>query len=333
MDNLKNNYLWVVVVLIAIGAWFAYLSSQTGFISVQTSILNSSGEISKVTQIQQSAKGAIYSISSLFLFSLGASIFISLFVSNKIEAQLAEEKENELRKIQEAINVDVFDSLFKKLVPEEIFRVIKSDVINNKIVRKDANWIYDFRELEHDKTKIELTQTIKYELHNVSHEPINDAINAVFDAHGIAGLRRAVCMLEGKVSSSYETPSDTFEIPDKEVIEYSDDKTVTITRTPDGYTKVSIDVNIPPSKKIDVTLVYITIYENNYVNDGYFTKYPMINATLTATYPEDYEFDIFQSLSSTMQKTLSEKNRSIYEVKGGILPRQGIVFTLKKANK
>lgn len=332
MDRLKNNYIWLVFLFSIVGIGCAYLSSEAGLISESVKVMDDHGNIQDIVTVKPAMSSWIWTVVSMFSFSLAISLFISVFVINRLDQAFAREREEELKGIQDAININVFDSLFKTLVPREIFDVFKSDVISNRIVRKNANWLYDFREIGQDG-EIELTQTIKYELLNISHECVDDAISAKFDNHATgSGIRRAVCMFEGNEIASFDVEDIKREAPLEVETTKSEDGKVTLTRSPDGYSKLLINVTIPPGKKVDVTVVYISIYSNNYVNDGYFTKYPMINASLTATYPESYDFDIFQALSSELRRTLKEKNRSIYEVKGGILPHQGFVYTLKKRN-
>jgi len=330
MEKLKNNYLWLVFALALLGGTLAYFSSEQGLVSETVTILDDKGKQTTVSRIKTAPAAWILSILSSFTFTMAISLFISIFVMNRLDKAMAKEEEEKLKSIRNAINVDVFDSLFKTLVPAEIFEVFKNDVISNKIVRKNANWIYDFRETGTGE-EIELTQTIKYELHNVSQDNVSDAIHAKFDGHGLGnGIRRAVCMFDTEEVASFDSDSINRNPPQQDESITSKDGKVTINRTPDGHSELIINVDIPPNKKIDVTLVYLTFYDNFYVNDGYFTKYPMINASLMASYPKEYEFEIFQALSSEMKRTLKEDNRSIFEVKGGILPHQGFIYSLKR---
>lgn len=330
MRDIKNSYLLYVLILCIVGGVFAYLSSEAGFVTQQITTMDTSGNKNIITVLKPATNSWVLSVVSTFIFSMAISIFISVFVIKKIDIMISKEKEDDLKAIQKAINVDVFDSLFKTLVPAEIFEVFKSDVISNKIVRKNANWIYDFRETGKDE-EIELVQTIKYELHNVSHESVQDAISASFDGHGVGnGVRKAVCMFEGQELAVFDVEKMQTNASGEETINTSIDGKVTVTRYPNGHSKLVINVEIPPNKKIDVTMVHFTLYDHFFVNDGYFTKYPMINASLTATYPESYDFEIFQALSSELKQTLKQKNRTIFEVEGGILPHQGFVYTLKR---
>jgi hypothetical protein len=77
-------------------------------------------------------------------------------------------------------------------------------------------------------------------------------------------------------------------------------------------------------------MVIKQVYSADNIYDTYFTRFPIINATLTASFPDGYEFELFQSLSSELSATLSESTRSIYEARGGMLPGQGFVYSLKK---
>lgn len=329
MDRLKNNYLWLVAALAVVGALLAYISSESGYVTQQLTILDANGKAETIVSIKQSAAALWLSIASTFVLSVAISVFVSVFVIKRIDDALAEERTKKLDQIQEAISVNVFDSLFKTLLPKEIFDVFKSDVISSKIVRRNANWIYDFKKGD-APGEIELVQTIKHEIHNIGHESINDAIKAKFDGVGSrGGIRRVICLSEGKVLASFEAPSIG-----GDVLRHPADKTdmsgVDIHNADDGVTHLLISIAISPGKKVDVTIVYSTIYENNFVHDGFFTQTPVIGASLTATYPEDFEFELFQAMSSELQLTLREPNRSMYEVGGGILPHQGYIYTLRK---
>lgn len=330
MKRLQENYLWIVFALSLLGAVLAYYSSEAGYVTQVLKTLDSSGHQIDNISIKPSPLSWILSFAATFAFTLAISVFISVFVSKRIDRAFAGERDEELKALQDAINVNVFDSLFKTLVPVEIFEVFKSDVISNKIIRKNANWLYDFR-LHGDQGEIELTQTIKYELHNISRTSVNDAISAKMSAHAVgSGIVRAVVFFEGSEVASFSAKQISRGPPDKTETMNSSDGKVRITRHEDGVIDLLISVEIPPGSKVDVTVIYVTIYGDNYVNDAYFTKYPMVNASLIATYPEGFELEIFQALSSELRRTLHEKNMSMYEARGGILPHQGFVYTLRK---
>lgn len=103
-----------------------------------------------------------------FLFALSGSVFITLFVTNRIRASQRLIEEQRLKDLQAAINVDVFDSLFKTLMPEELFSVIKRHIIDSRIVRRDEMWIYDFTSVQ--TNEIDVQQTIKTKIVNLGHD-------------------------------------------------------------------------------------------------------------------------------------------------------------------
>ena len=329
MNKILEHFIIIVFVLASLGTFLAYKATQASFISESVRVLDDSGQTTSKAMIKQSPKGAILSILSAFAFSLAISIFISVFVCRKLETSLHAEKQKELRSLQDAINSDVFDSLFKKLVPDEIFDIIKTKVIGNRIIRKNANWIFDFSEAD-DGNSIKLIQTIKYELHNVSHEKLSDAIDSLYETHDSCGLQRLQCRLDGKEVLSYPTHSGDMTSSSTTIDNAMQKETVKIIPQSDGLVSIRATVDIPPSRHIDVTQVYKTIYMNSCVKDGYFTKYPLINATLTANYPDGYAFSIFQAFSTLMQETLREPGRTIFELSGGVFPHQGFVFSLRK---
>lgn len=92
------------------------------------------------------------------------SIFVSVFVTNRLESIQRIKQESELNEIRECINKDVFDGVFKSLVPNEIYDVINNDIIKTDLIRRNVVWVYDFSEL--GDGAIFLKQTLKSELHN-----------------------------------------------------------------------------------------------------------------------------------------------------------------------
>lgn len=331
-EKLVANYIVVILVLVGVGLILAFLANRAPLSTELVSVPTSTQEVETLTMLRRSTAAVVCSIASVFLFTLAISVFIAVFVTTKLEAAIHEENEEELKRLRESIHADIFDGLFKKLVPKEIFSVLKADVISNRVLRKNAHWMYDFKEVG-GELDLDLIQTIKYELHNTSHRPLKDAINSKCEVLYEGGLQRIVCMLDGKEVLSHEFSPEDFRVGPEEKYSEVCDGSIRISYLGEGVYGISADVEIPPGRHIDVTQVYKHSYRGECINDGYFTQYPLINATLIATYPPGYNFTIFESLSTPMHETLSEAGRSIFELEGGVLPHQGIVYTLKKERR
>ncbi len=181
--KLKKNY-WCLLLVIAlvISAFFLDIFSSRLMVEIgPQTIIDKDGKVITNLQVIYPLWHQFVNLGKHFLYGLSATIFITVFVVNKLEDIQKNDKEEELKKLHDAINVNVFDSLFKTIIPEEIFKVIKQDIIENKVVRKDAKWIYDFKQ---ENEKIICTQTTRYELHNLSQAEVVDPIKLELDSIG-----------------------------------------------------------------------------------------------------------------------------------------------------
>ena len=229
------------------------------------------------------------------------------------------EKEDELKKLNDAINVNVFDSLFKTIIPEEIFKIIKQEIIENKVVRRDAKWVYNFVE---DKGKIICTQTTRYELHNLSQAPVSDPVKLELDTLGGEEYKivSAECTnTSGTVLVHYDPEDNT------------NNKNIDV-KANGNITTVAYTVNIPPESYVEYKTVFKRAYIGN-ITDAQATKVPVIGADIIVNFPEGYDFDISPLMSSFPRLITKSSTQKIYKVEGGILPRQGFIFYLvKKVN-
>ncbi|MEN5242866.1 hypothetical protein [Pseudomonas atacamensis] len=312
----KYFYLVCVVVVVCLAFGLDLISSNVAVEISNKVILNATGD--KVTSLEATFP-LWYQVVGLlknFLYGLGAAIFITVFIANRLQKTLHEEKQEELNKLNDAISVNVFDSLFKAIIPEEIFKIIKREIIQNKVLRKEAKWIYDFT-LRGDV--IICRQTTRYELHNLSNEEVSNPIKLNLDALGgsIYNLVSAECHSQfGEVLVKYY-PDDT-------------SKNINIDVERDGNKlTVSYSVKIPAKSYAE----YNTVFEKSYrgdITDAQATKVPVVGADIIVNFPEGYHFDI-SPLMSTVPRLISESSiQKIFRVEGGVLPNQGFIFYLVK---
>lgn len=317
----KISWYLLLVVFIAVLAFALDVFSSRLTVDIgPKSILDQKGQIITTLEVSYPLWHQVVNLLKNFLYGLAAAIFITVFVANKLENTQRKEKEDELNKLNEAINVNVFDSLFKTIIPEEIFKIIKQDIIENKVVRRDAKWIYNFVE---KGEKIICTQTTRYELHNISQAPVSDPVKLELDSLGGEKYKiiSAECLdISGAVLVHYD-PEET-----------SNSKKVSV-ESNGKLTTVSYTVNIPPKSHVE----YKTVFERAYtgdITDAQGTKVPVIGADIIVNFPEGYEFDISPMMSSPPRLITKSATQKIFKVEGGILPRQGFIFYLvKKANK
>ncbi len=318
--NNKSLYLWLFIILASIcgGIWLDFNGSTypLEFSRIEVPSKNSTLEEKMIVSIP--AKAQIYKLLANFMYGLAVTFVVTIFVTRKLEDEQKEKNENELGKLRDAININVFDALFKKLIPDEIFQIVKAEIIENKVIRKKAHWTLVFEEISN--SEIKMTSSNNYELHNISKEKVSDPVNIEIDplSSNNFKIHKAKCL-----SSSDQTlVSYDFNAPDElENIEILDLET--------GGKRVKYVVEVPANDHITSFFEYSSSY-SNFVYDCQHTKYPIIELNIQAIFPIGYEFEIHPTLSNELKLISSGSTHKSYKVDGGVLPRQGIIFTLKK---
>ncbi|MAY59652.1 MULTISPECIES: hypothetical protein [Pseudoalteromonas] len=320
MNYKQMSWYLLLVVLVAILAFALDVFSSRLTVDIgPKSILDKSGQVTTSLEVLYPLWHQIVNLLKNFLYGLAAAIFITVFVANRLENSQRKEKEDELKKLNDAINVNVFDSLFKTIIPEEIFKIIKQEIIENKVVRRDAKWVYNFIE---DNGKIICTQTTRYELHNLSQAPVSDPVKLELDTLGGEEYKivSAECTdTSGTVLVHYD-PEDS-----------TNSKNIDV-KSNGNVTTVAYTVNIPPESYVEYKTVFKRAYTGD-ITDAQATKVPVIGADIIVNFPEGYDFDISPLMSSFPRLITQSSTQKIYKVEGGILPRQGFIFYLiNKAN-
>jgi hypothetical protein len=322
LAKLRSNYILVCIVLLSVGAASEYVGSNIDPTFKAISLIDDTGQVIKKDVLSFPVAYSVVRILSGIFYTLAISIFVSVFITDRIEADLDRKREQDLNQQREAINIDVFDSLFRTLIPEEIFAVIKSSVIETKTVRRNADWIYDFSVPE--QGVIDLRQTISYELHNISSEEVSEPTKVDFATFGdiTQSLEQARCEVESHTIVIFDKDNP----PDKNV-------GITITRNNElEKTLIEFNVIIPPRKYGYITMVFQNRHKHS-VQDEYFTKTALVNGSLTANFPEDYEFKLYSDMSAELRCIEDGKSRKRYKLKGAILPHQGYVYYLYKTDR
>lgn len=314
--NKKNLAYFVIASTITLLAFALDIwSSNTTFAIVNKTILSSNGTTESFQEISYPWTVQIINLTKNFLYGLAAAIFITVFIVNKLELAQRIEKETELNKLNDAININIFDSLFKTIIPEEIFKVIKQDIIENKVIRKEAKWVYNFEKCDEG---VRCTQTTRYELHNLSQAVVTDPVRLDLDPLGGASYK----ILLAECTS----------MDGKHLVHYDQSKSIAnniSVKTYEKKTSVEYTITIPPGSFVEYKTVYQKIYKGDFT-DYQGTKLPLIGLDIIATYPEGYDFNLATVMSSPSKLTINTAKQKIYRVDGGILPQQGIVFSLKK---
>ncbi|WP_405633146.1 hypothetical protein [Pseudoalteromonas sp. Ld20] len=260
-----------------------------------------------------------YKLVANFFYGLAVALFATIFVARKLEQDQKEKHEEELEKLREAVNVNVFDALFKTLIPKEIFQIVKTEIIENKAIRKKAHWTHVFEEVDGE---IKMTATTHYELHNVSKEPVTDPVKIVMEplSSGDQTINMARCL-----------SSDGTALIEYDPLNTDNNKNITIEDTESGGKLVKYTVTVPSNDYIESTFEYSTIFTDT-VYDCQHTKYPIIDLNINAVFPKGYIFTVYPSLSNELKIISEGDTHKNFKVEGGVLPRQGIIYTLEKVS-
>ena len=212
--------------------------------------------------------------------------------------------------------MDVFNGLFRKLVPDEIFAVIKRDIISTPVIRRDALWFLEFYKKENDN-HIFLRTDIEFSLINLSNNIIDYPVLSVCESlsEDEDKLIKVVAKRNNDIENLYEVnkSNDRCNYEDK-----------------NGEKVLSVKYSINPKEKIILNIIWETKYISEEIKDAFFSQTALVNAKLEIRHPEEYEFNLFSSMSSPFVLQKVEKDRSTYLAEGGILPLQGLVYNLRK---
>lgn len=201
-------------------------------------------------------------------------------------------------------------------MPEEIFKVIKSEIIESKIIRRNANWLYDFKVVGEDQ--IELKIVSHYELHNVSKDTVKNPIKLTLTSD-----EDEYKILEAKCISSDRTTT-------KVSYHHEEDNNHGLKEVESSKGKVyEYQLDVPPNDHVEFTTTVSRTYKGD-IYDSQFNSHPLVNAQLTVSYPDGYELEIDPLFSSELRKITTTYNQDVYKLTGGILPKQGFIYTLKK---
>lgn len=311
----SSKYLALILAIISIGFILDLITSKLVIEIGPKSILDSNGKIITTLEAVFPIWHQILKLTTNFLYALAATIFITIFIANKLQEAQQSKQEEELRALHNAININVFDSLFKTIIPEKIFKIIKQDIIENKVLRKDAKWLFEFSEVD---GKIICRQTTRYEPHNLSQQEVNDPITLDLDSLG--GDKYSIISAECLSSSGEILVHFDPHNNNKRNIEVQENG---------QHTKVSYTIKIPPESYVEYKTVFERTYDGSVI-DTQGTKVPVVGADIIAFFPEEYEFGISAMMSSKPRLITDSKTQKIFKVDGGILPYQGILFYLRK---
>jgi hypothetical protein len=319
--NISQRRLIIIIVSVALiigGCLLRYKSFEYSYETTQSRIIDSNGADTVVTMINPPLRKQVFEGLSSLCFSLAGGIIIAAFISSVIKQEQIEKETLALEKLRETLHIDIHDALFQKIIPEPIFSTIKKEIISSDIIRRDAEWYLDFTEKPNGI--ICLKMTCKFNAHNNTNSIIKNPMYPTTIANhnvGETSIDQIICSLDNNEIVRFDKNNKAV------------NKGVDIHVVDENIQHIHYTLEIPPAKYVEDTMVLSTHYKER-VQDEMFTLLPLINLKIIANYPEGYTFSVFSMVSPDLNRKLEEKTRSIFEAKGGILPRQGIVYYLNR---
>ncbi len=328
IDVLNKTFIkryWVALIFLIAGLVISGIiidvNFSSGFIeSTKISVFNTSGVPTVTDSYVFKYDYPYYKAYSSFLYTLAMSLMISIFILKVIQKDDDDQRKREDDERKTELFKDVFKGVFDRLMPSEIFDVVKSDILEANIVRKKVKWTFDFI-VEEDK--ITLFRNVMYEAHNLTSEDCTEPFSYIFS------------------SSDYSSTEIEFlkwhDIKDRGTtqVAYNNDRgssQLIHESLGTDVEKVTKDIEVPCDKVIFINFKSKEVYKSctNYLHETHFTSACSIGWELQVNFPKGYEFSMIPVFSGTINTIVDNEDRKEYTYDGAILKGQGIEFILSK---
>ena len=255
---------------------------------------------------------------SSFFYTLAMSLGISLFILKVIQKHEDEQRQNELFK-------NVFKGVFDRLVPSEIFDVIKKDILEAKVVRKNVKWLYDFK-IEEDK--LVLYRNVMYEAHNLSSAECSEPFSYVFSSTEYTETK--IMFLKWHENGDIKNTEIAYDERHTTI----SDKAHKLQHNKEAgdFEQIKKNITIPVDKTININFKSKEIFKNNinFLHETHFSTACSIGWELEVNFPVGYSFAIIPMFVDKLIPIIDDDDRKKYRYDGAILKGQGIEFTLIK---
>lgn len=313
---LKNNYVLVSLISIIVGLVIAHYASDVELESKKVMVCV--GEICEAqTYLYPKRIYLILNLISNGFIPFGFTLLITMFFVRKFEEQENEELKNKLLQFQRDTAENAMNSVFKTMIDPSFFYVIRNDVLNCRLIRKNAKWIYDVLV---DKTSgsLKMKRTISYTLENLSSEkqiePV--AISAMSSDYVKSNVTKLQFRLQQeKVFNDLEISIDE-SVQDKKV------------------GKATKDIEIEGKQSVEIVKEIEQEFSKEFIYETHFANSPLTDLEIQINFPEDYDFRLScDALSQEYETTIDEPSRKVIRFKNAILKGQGIEFYCSKKKR
>lgn len=305
---LKKYYLWIALLFVLLGASLEYYSKKLVPEQISYFNYNSKGEKVDTVFYQLTTERLTTQVLSNVFYTIGISIFVSLLILKRIEEEEKKAFENRLIEIQEGVNKDVLESVFKKFINPELFDLLRKDIFSQETIRKNANWSIEILDNGSSFTsKIIMT----HEIHNNTN---NEALENV------------------KIMVASENDNSWIEY-----LKLQDDSKKVIAE--ENFNKnqkmqYNEEFKIKPNGFLIQTLIVNNIYLKYDNFDFIWAVAPTLGLEIEFLLSDNCDIEIHPTFSTKLERRIDTDNKILFHTIPAILPGQGIQIVLrKKLNK
>lgn len=312
MNFLKKYYLILAILIICAGYYISYKTNNYEFQNKVLQVIKDN-EIQHKEYISLENKFLVLSLISEACITFGITLLITMFFVNYFDKKEKNDFKKELKEIQIETAKNAFLSLFHQIIDESFFNVVKRDIINCKVIRKNARWIYDIY-TDSDSNKLVLKRTITYTLQNLSTENREEPIKISFLNNSYAITRNPQIKYKESTKNKYEN----FDIN-----KHTEEK--------NGYKIITGDIEINSNSSVDIVRILEQVFNTEFIYETHFLSTPLSGLEIEVNFPKDYQFNIsFNSIENDVSQILDTETKKIWKLNGALLKGQGIEFYCEK---
>ena len=314
LNFIRKHWITVSIASLVLGV-FIKLNFGSYVLAPQiiTEVINGNA-ISKTHYIPN-IEYPIADLISNLLFTLSIALLISLAFLRAIEATDKEKFENKLLQFQKDTAEDAIASTFERVIDDDFFQIIKTDVLNAKFQRHKLRWYYDIDRNDTCNT-MTLTRTISYLLKNIS--PTEQAENIY-----LATFSTAHCSTE-TVAIKYKMEGES---SFKDLVLDNKVENGTLTNT-------NKEVVVPGLKAAEIVTSIRQTFPRDYIYETHFLNQGGVSLELTVNLPKDFQFSVNPTvLADRTEKLVDESTKKVYRINGAIYRGQGIEFMCFRESK
>lgn len=312
MNTIKKYATTISLVFLLIGGLLLYYTNSYDISTKTISVIKDNTIVDKVIYTIDS-NDLFLKILATILLNLGIALFISSYFIKFIEEDEKNNFYDKLKMFQKDTAKDAIHSVFNRIINDKFFAIIQKDVLNVKLIRKNAQWQYDI--IINNNNKPVLKRTVSYELHNISNETAQESINL----QAITGLHSSMEIISGKIRYSNGTE-------DQMMFSVSSEAKSNIKA-------IDRELSLEPHETMEVVIVVEHTFHNDYIYECHSSKHPIVGLEITVNYPTNFDFELFSTFSTEPRIRVNESGKTVYVIDGAIYKGQGVEFICSSKDK